>query len=140
MQFEIGNPSRQRFRRLVEEIVCCRTEQKILLRAPALATVFVNAAAEDGKKVRSPLHLVDDHQLIVVESEKEIRIGDFGQVRRVFEVEVKCGVMCGDVECQGRLAYLTRPKQRHGWILAKQFLDSFLGGACYHPCKFNIQY
>ena len=67
----------------------------------------------------------------------EQRIAELLPVAGRFKVEINTVAPIRDAVCQGRLADLTRPKQRDGRQVAKPFLDDRLETPLYHPCNYG---
>ena len=76
---------------------------------------FVNEPAQDFKQAGHALHLVQNHQAIAHWPEIAAGILKFGDIPRVFEVQIfgrRSSAELGDVAPhKGRLAHLTRPGQ-----------------------------
>ncbi len=81
------------------------------------------------------MNLIENHQLVPVTGKVVGWVRQLGQIRRMFQIEIKRSGFPGDFECQGGFAHLPGPQHGESGKLVKQFLGLGLDGARNRPCK-----
>ena len=66
------------------------------------------------------MHLVEDHELVLVIGEIEFRVGQFGTIRCRLEIQLdRTNGVC-NLECQSRFSDLTRTEQSDRRVVRNQ--------------------
>ena len=103
--------------------------------SPAAPPPLVDQTAELGKEFGDPVNLVEDHEPVLVVTQKQARFREPGPVGSRLKVQVERIGGARDLMGQSRLAYLSRAEQRRGRLAGKRPPDIFQGFSWYHPCK-----
>jgi hypothetical protein len=72
------------------------------------------------------VHFVDDHELMRMRRQVELRVSELGEIARTLEVQVEARPLCRDRPCEGGLAHLPRTKDRYGRKVGQAFFNGLL--------------
>ena len=106
--FQIADAAGQRFRRSVDQRRRGRSQQQ----KAAGTALLVDQGAQQREEVLRQLNLIEDHQLVAALGQVKFGVGDAGEIRRAFEIQIGgARPSGGDLLRQGRLAHLARSGQ-----------------------------
>ncbi len=114
-QLPVGDPPRQRFRRLSQQLAGRRSQQQKVAVRPPLPATRIDPAAQDPEEPGHPLNLVQNDQPVMVQIEICARVVQPGPVGRILWIEVdRLRKPTGDFAGQGRLPHLSRAEEDNG--------------------------
>lgn len=122
MQGHELDPAGKGLARLPEQLHGGGPENEKSPGTPAPAPAFVDEASEVGKQLGRPVDLIQDHQAILVPSQKNAGMTELFPVFARLQIQVEGSMRSRHFERQRRLAHLSGTEQRDGRLARKRGL------------------
>lgn len=111
-----------------------------LAAALARSAPPVDEAAQALKQAGNAMHLVQDHQFVLMIRQVELGIRQSAAIRCRFQIEIERRALSPDLQRQRRLSDLTGSQQSHGRVFAQERRQLGLDSTGDHPCNYGLQF